>query len=965
MFRASVQPTCPESLIPPCFAGLPADPPSVIKHPASGRFRSMIRTPRPSLERAALVSAFTLFCASGSISAQQPTSGSALEPVLSVEGITEYRLDNGLKVLLFPDPSKPTTTVNITYFVGSRHEAYGETGMAHLLEHLVFKGTPDHPDIPQELTEHGAEPNGTTWYDRTNYFETFPSSDENLEWALDLEADRMINSHISREDLDSEMTVVRNEMEAGENSPFRILMQRTLSTAYLWHNYGKSTIGARSDIENVPIDRLKAFYGKYYQPDNAMLVVAGRFDEARALELIQEKFSVIPAPAREGANQLWETYTSEPTQDGERSVTLERVGDTQVLMHAYHVPPGSHEDFAPVSVLAQVLGDSPSGRLYKALVEADRAAAVGAFAFQFKEAGPLLLFAQVREEDPIDVAAAFMARTVDAVISEPVTEEEVARARANIIKNIELSFNDAQSMAISLSEWEAMGDWRLFFLHRDRVAAVDTEDVQNAAVRYLKRSNRTVGRFLPTDNPDRTAVPPEPNVDVLLQGYEGGEAVAQGEEFDPSPQNIEERTWRDTLPTGFEVALLPKETRGETVVVNLTLRLGSEESLMGRTTDGSFAGGMLMRGTTALTRQDIQDELDRLKTQATVFGSARQAGARIETTRENLPAALTLVADVLKDPAFDAGEFELLRAERLAGLEAQLSDPQAKAITALDRHMDPRDPDHPDYTPTLEELVERLQNATLEGARSFHGEFYNAGAGTLAVVGDFDVDAVRSVVTEAFSDWDGGIRFARIPDPYAEVPSEEIVLETPDKANAFFLARTDFAMTDEHPDYPAMALANFILGGGFLNSRLATRVRQEEGLSYGIGSQFQAHPIDEAATWVAFAIYAPENGDKLQAAITDEIRKATSEGFTADEVEAARSGYLEQRKTQRAQDPSLAGMLGQGLYFDRTMEWEAELDRKIEGLTVEQVNAALARYLDPDRMVIVKAGDFAKAKPVS
>ena len=217
----------------------------------------------------------------------------------SVEGITEYELKNGLKVLLFPDQSKPTITVNITYMVGSRHEGYGETGMAHLLEHLVFKGTPDHPDIPQELTEHGARPNGTTWYDRTNYYETFSASDENLNWALDMEADRMINSFIAKEDLDSEMTVVRNEYESGENFPSSVLMKRVMSSAFQWHNYGKTTIGARSDLENVPIDSLKAFYKKYYQPDNAILTVAGKIDAEKTLGLISKYFGSIPRPERE------------------------------------------------------------------------------------------------------------------------------------------------------------------------------------------------------------------------------------------------------------------------------------------------------------------------------------------------------------------------------------------------------------------------------------------------------------------------------------------------------------------------------------------------------------------------------------------------------------------------------------------------------------------------------------------
>jgi zinc protease len=235
----------------------------------------------------------------------------APQKVTTVEGITEYRLQNGLRVLLFPDQSKQTITVNITYMVGSKHENYGETGMAHLLEHLVFKGTPKHPNIPQELTEHGASPNGTTWYDRTNYFETFNATEENLKWALDLESDRMINSYIAKKDLDTEMTVVRNEFEMGENDPSSVLEERVTSTAFLWHNYGKSTIGSRADLENVPIDRLQAFYRKYYQPDNAVLVVAGKIDEPKTLEMVNQYFGTVPKPARESPG----TYTSDPVQE--------------------------------------------------------------------------------------------------------------------------------------------------------------------------------------------------------------------------------------------------------------------------------------------------------------------------------------------------------------------------------------------------------------------------------------------------------------------------------------------------------------------------------------------------------------------------------------------------------------------------------------------------------------------------
>src|SRR5688572_19470045 len=265
---------------------------------------------------------------------------SGVSKITSVEGVTEYRLENGLKVLLFPEPSKQSATVNVTYLVGSRHEGYGESGMAHLLEHMLFLGSKSHPKPIEEFRAHGAEWNGTTSVDRTNYFETFPSSDENLRWALKMEADRMVNSFVAKEALDKEMTVVRNEFEMGENNPSRVLFQRTLATAYLWHNYGKSTIGAKADLENVPIERLQAFYRKYYQPDNAVLTVSGNIDEAKAIAMVAETFGKVPRPSR----KLDKTYTVDPVQDGERTVTVKRIGDVQSILAVYKMPDGAHPD---------------------------------------------------------------------------------------------------------------------------------------------------------------------------------------------------------------------------------------------------------------------------------------------------------------------------------------------------------------------------------------------------------------------------------------------------------------------------------------------------------------------------------------------------------------------------------------------------------------------------------------------
>jgi zinc protease len=894
--------------------------------------------------------------------ATTPPGVADLQPVTSVEGITEYRLDNGLRVLLFPDPSKPQITVNVTYLVGSRHESYGETGMAHLLEHLLFKGTPDHPDIPRELSERGAQPNGTTSLDRTNYYEIFPASADNLAWALDLEADRMVNSFVSAEDLASEMTVVRNEMEAGENNPLGILVERVLSTGYLWHNYGNSTIGARTDVENVPIDRLQAFYRKYYQPDNAVLVVAGNFDEAHALELIEQEFGAIPRPERTGDDVIWPTYTAEPTQDGERSVTLRRVGDVPSAVSMYHVPAGSHPDYAPIAVLSFVLGDNPSGRLYEALVEAGVATQVGSAPFQLREAGPLLTYVIVRPDGDLDAAVRTMNETVDGMLTRPVTGEEVDRARTALLNDINQAFNSSAGIALQLSEWASMGDWRLFFLHRDRIEEVTADDVNRVAQAYLKPDNRTVGRFIPTREPDRAEIPPVPDVVAMVEGYTGREAVAQGEAFDPSPANIDARTITYTLPNGMEIALLPKETRGDVAIARIRLHFGDEESLMGRGTGGGLAGSMLMRGTEVRDRQGIQDELDRLQAQGGVGGGPTIATGQFQTVRANVADVIRLMGEIVRRPSFPEREFEIVKEQRITALEESRSDPQALAQLELARLMDPRPVGHPSYTETVDEAIAALEAATLEEARAFYRELWGPQSGNVVVVGDFDEAEARAAIEEAFADWRSPRPFERIATPFVSPDAQNIEIETPDRANAILFARQNLELRDTDPDYAAMLLAGEMIGGGVLSSRLADRIRDQDGLSYGVQALVSGHPVDAAGQFMAVAIFAPENVDRVESALIEELEKVLADGFTQEELDRARQGWLEGRPLGRAQDGNLAGALSQNLYFDRTFAFDAELEERVRSVTLEEVNQTVRDRLDLSKLTIVKAGDFASRR---
>ena len=881
----------------------------------------------------------------------------------TVEGITEYDLSNGLRVLLVPDSSKPTITVNITYLVGSRREGYGETGMAHLLEHMMFKGSPGHRNIPQELTEHGAQPNGTTWFDRTNYFETFSATDTNLVWALDLEADRMVNSFIAKNDLASEFTVVRNEFEMGENDPFNILEERVLSTAFLWHNYGHSTIGARSDIEQVPIERLQLFYHRYYRPDNAVLVVAGKFDPRRTLQLIEQKFGRIPRPDRTGVMQIWPTYTVEPTQDGERSVTLRRVGDVQVVMAAYHVPAGPDSSFPAVAVLAQVLGSAPSGRLYKALVDTKKAAMVGASTYQLKEPGVLFAYAEVRQDDPLDSARVALERTIDSAVTVVPAAEEVERGKTALLRNIELNLNNSSTVGLWLSEWAAMGDWRLLFLYRDRLKAVTPAAVQEVATRYLLPSNRTVGMFIPTPAPVRAEVPPAPDVAALVQSYHGDTARVAGEAFDPSPENIEQRVVRSALPNGLKLALLSKRTRGQSVNAYLRLRFGTLPAVTGKAVIADLATDMLLRGSMHHTRQQIKDSLDKLQARVNVFGSATQAMAMVETTRPNLPAVLGLLSEVLREPAFDTTEFRTLRQENLAQIEENKSEPMTRAQQALSRYLNPFPKGDPRYTATLEEQAVDYAAATVEDARRFYDDFFGASNAELSVVGDFDQAQITRLVTERFGDWRSRQPYQRVPQVYQDRPDTTIVIQIPDKPNAAFFVGLNLRLRDDDPDYPALVLGNYMLGGGFLNSRLAVRIRQKEGLSYGVGSGLGAGALDSVGTFMTYAIYAPQNVRRLETAFHEEIDRMLRDGFTATEVEQAKAGWRQNRQVNRSQDMMLVNTLGSYLFLNRTLAFDAELERRVSALTVDQINAAMRKYVNPAKFTIVEAGDFTKAPP--
>ncbi|PWK32637.1 M16 family metallopeptidase [Cupriavidus plantarum] len=892
---------------------------------------------------------------STSASASAPASATAAYTfVTTVEGVSEYRLPNGLRVLLAPDDAVPRTTVNITYLVGSRDEGRGEAGMAHLLEHMQFKGTArwTATALREEFARRGMLANGTTAPDRTNYFATFPSSEDNLEWLLSLEADRMVNSRIEANDLRSEMPVVLNEMEIGQTRPDRVLYQALNATAYEWHPYGKANIGTRQDVERVSIPMLRAFYRRYYQPDNAVLLIGGKFDPTWVLETISTYFGPIPRPERTPLPAV----TVEPAQEGERLVTLRRAGDTQLLGEMYHVPQAAHPDAVPLWMLLQVMAGPSGGRLYRSLVETRVATSASASIDAMHDPGTVLFLAEIPKGQSIEPARAALVGQIEGLASHPITEKELERVRVEARNAIETLFKNPDTLTMQLSEAVAWGDWRLLFLLRDRVDAVRVQDVQRVATQYLRPANRTEGRLIPAAQSQRVEMPTPVDLAREVEGYRGRPVPPPPPPFDPSPDNIEKHTQRFAIANGMKLAVLSRPTRGNAVTGVMVLNMGSAESLRGRAYVAALTAATLARGAGGRDRQQLADALAALGATVRISAQADRAIVQFETRREHLAAFLPMLRDILRAPTLDATEFDDVRHGSVAERERLGNAPDAVASIAMDRHGNPYPAGDPRYTPSQQESIAGIGAVRVEDVREFHRRFYGASHAQVALVGDVDAEAAKRQLEALFVDWNAPEPYVRIDRPYRRSAPATLTVPTAENASAIYLARVAMDMTTSSPDFADLAIANRVYGGNPLRGRLSERIRQRDGISYSAGSRLQVGAINTASSFTVRASFAPRNLDRVKQAAAEELSRFVRDGITEQELADAKRGLLEQTTVSLTRDSVLAQIMADQLDAGHTMAFAASQEQRVRNATVASVNAAIRKYIDPRRVTTVFAG---------
>lgn len=888
------------------------------------------------------------------------TSWAVLSSGPVVEDVQSYRLSNGLQLLLLPDDSKSVTSVYLTYFVGARDELYGDSGSAHLLEHMMFLGTPKVPQPRDEFRKRGMQYNATTLDDSTSFFASFAANAQSLDWLLMMEADRMANASVSPESLSKEMNVVRNELERGENAATNLLFQRMQALAYRYHKYREPVIGNRSDIEQVDLDHLRSLYRRFYRPDNAVLVVAGNFDKAKVKRAVAQYFGALP----ENATPIERRNSLEPAQDGERSVTLRRPGELPFVASQYHIPSCLHPDHPALQVLSYLLSNGGDGRLQKQLVENKLALNGSAYASCNVDPSLFTVGLTLPKDAKLPEIEDKLNTLLEKDLVASVSDAEIERAKAAYVSRFHNSLSNVTVLASLLGGAARLGDWRNLYVRRDRLQAVSSNDVRRVARQYFQPANRTSGRFIPSDAADKVEISQAADITALTENYVGKGAASAGEKFEPSVANMEKRVRVGQFANGLKYALLPRKSHANKVLGTLNVRWGDAKTTFGQEFVGDLMATQLGKATTRRDKIALSSEADRLQSGWRITTTAQDVAVGFSSEKDKIESVLDLIAEVLREPVFVAKEFEVAKNRAVESVAARIrsTDPAVLADRAINRHFAiPAPRGDLRYTYTDEEALEEWRKLNFADIENYYRANYGVSQGEIVIVGDFDPDVLQAALSKRFGTWQASPQYQHLDQPFLNPAPLYKRIQTADRANAVYTARLNLPIGEQHPDRLALSMANALLGGSD-KARLSNRIRTQEGLSYGIYSNISLGWLDNWGTWTINGSFAPENRAKVEAMVREEIDLARSKGFSQSELDNEKEGLLRNLRAALANENTQIGMLQNLLRFGLPLK-RAENDiAAVEALTLQQVNAALRLYLDPARLSVVVAGDFAKAE---
>jgi zinc protease len=899
--------------------------------------------------------------------------------------VSETVLPNGLTVLIKEEHAAPVVVVDVWYKVGSRDEWAGFTGSSHLLEHMTYKGTKEFgkDDMRNLSTRNGALNNGATYYDYTHYHTTIAS--DRLDLILRMEASRMSAALIRQKDLDSERTVVLSELEGNENNPGRLLFQQVMAAAFTAHPYHWPVVGWRPDIEHVTADQLRAYYHKYYLPNNATLVIVGDVKTADALSLATRYFGRL----KTGADPTQWT-TPELPQTGERRVEVRRAGAAPIEMIAWHVPAPSpinnpliamQDDTPALMMLEQILGSGRLSRLYQQVVETRIGVQAWADTTMLRDGGIFSVGGVAAPGQSLAPLEQALLAEVERIKTTPPTADEMTRALHQAEADMIYQRDSVTDQAEQLGEAETVqGDWRYPDNLLKDMRAVTAADVCRVAKTYLTEENRTVGVFQPTGGGGRMpssaimgptsehppfdahlaecyyyGMPDTPALHSRQAGEPGStthDDSARGNAVTPALAPVQRE--RFALPNGI-VLLVQENHANPTVAVSASLRAGKAYDPAGHTGVADMVANLLDRGTTTRTSTQIAAELEGAAADISTGTGWETMGVHGKALSGDTALLLHNIADLLRNATFPPAEIDKMREQMLAGVAMERDQPAEVARRNFYRAALPDG--NPYRLASFDEEAVGVQGITRDDLLAFYQQHYTPSGLILAVVGDVSIADVRNDVQHYFGDWSGP-QSPVLDFPVSSAqPANRLVTTVPDKSQVGIYVGNAGGLRRADPDYYAAQVMNMILGGGgALNSRLGDVIRDQNGLAYSLYSSF--HASTGAGPWYTVLGVNPRNVDTVIPLLRQEITRMRTKGATQREVDDAVAYISGATAIGLETNTALANILQDAEFFHLGLDYPEKISTLYHAVTLEQVNASAQKYLQPDKLIISIAGSY-------
>ena len=895
------------------------------------------------------------------------------QPVLvkTEQNVEEYRLDNGLRIILAPNDKENKIFMNTVYLTGSLNDPKGKGGLAHLLEHLAFKGTKNvkGDEFQRRLDQYTLMTNASTDYYSTKYTNVIRPEKTALSEVIFLEAERMDQLVLQEKYVPTEIDIVKREREIRLDQPFSVLMDQVFKSAYGNQYLGRLPIGDLNELQSINMQELNQFYRSWYAPNNAFMVISGKFDKAEVLKQIDSHFS--PIQSRSVPAQV-KVPALKPEQIQQREFTVQKGSDLAKFNIYLNGPDEKIKTALAVSPTLYTL--QPSGHLYQSMVESGKSTMVQSSTWLDKDFNLVFMGAIYAPNHQPKTVEQSLVQGVEQ--SQPFTEAELNRVK-NLTRNQADNIkNSATALGSRLSDYAVAysGDWSQYFKDLNAIENLNVSQVNQVYKGFLKPEYRISGNILPTpedqkkaqevtqtEAPKKTlnqqAETEEPLKDVSVYQAEVKQYVAQSKQYLSAK---DKQIQRGKLKNGIKYALFPTNIRDDKVYATISLDFGTAQSLMNKGEILDLTAYLMLRSSESQSLQQIADKIIEVGGSATASPSSNGLNIQISAKKEKFAEFFQYVVDVLKNPAFEQSQFDLIKGQTLSSLDRPYTEPDTVSSLTMARTIEVYQPGDIRFHFEPELATRQFKAATREQVVALYQQFFKTHHAHIAVTGEFQPKSIQKMLKNSFADWKAAQPYERLKSEYRSYPAQKIHALSEQREFGSYQALLTFPVGADHADVPALQVFRHILGDSQLSSRLAQELREKNALVYGFSAHVQFNEWADSGALALGANYTAGKSAQVSQTVHQVLNELLTRGVTEQEVEAAKASILKKRVNALEDDRRIHSMLVPQLEKDRKLIYREKRDQAIAQLTKADIDAVIKKYIKLDQLVEVMADQYGK-----